>query len=963
MARALTAAVAILLAVAASDAVAAATLFDPKLRFRTITTDHFLVHFHQGEDSLAARLAIVAEEVWHKLAPTLDAPPPPRTHVVLADQSELANGFATPVPYDTVVVTAVWPAGSEFIGNTGDWLRLVFTHEFTHIVHLDRSAGWARAGRRVFGRLPFVFPNVFLPQWQIEGIATYEESALTGEGRLHAGDFRVVLTEAARAGRLEPLDRVNGGLVDWPDGNAPYAYGAGFHAYLADRFGEHTLAELAEATSGRVPFTASRVFAQVYGQSLDELWREYEAGLSAAAAPATRADDVRRLTHEGFVALGPRFAPPLCAGCPTEIVYSRRTPHEFPALYRLPAAGTPAERLTTRYLGSTSAVDARTIVFDQQEIRRGVGLYSDLYAMDRRTGRIRPLTSNARLLDPDLSPDGRTLACVQDAAGRRDLVLVRLSADRAGIESITTLATGPELQFNAPRWSPDGRTIAVERHALGSPSAMALVDVASGTVRIVASDRRARFVTPAWRRDGRALVAAVDFDEGPFNLYEIATDGSTSLRELTHTTGGATWPDVSADGTRIVFVGYTPDGFDLFDMPYPRDAAASPRSPVAADTARSEPAPPPPMTSSRYDPLRSLAPTSWAPIATGDRRQLRLGAGTGGFDVLGYHAYAASATWLVTRPAGSRPPPAASPDWQIVYQYDRWQPTFWLAASSDTSFFAGPPADNGLASTATLRERQLEAGLLVPIRRVRVSQVALASVLRSDDRFTLADGIRDRTRTAARVGWAINSAHTYGYSISAERGVAIGTTAELVRAAFGSTGDATTLTADARAYLPGAGRHHVVAVRLAGGSSTGDVSTRSTFLLGGSGPDASPLDFGRGAISLLRGFGVDTFAGSHVALLNADYRWPIARPERGRGTWPLFVRTLHAAVFADAGHAWTSRFRAGDVKTSAGAELSLDLVAGYSIPLTIAAGAAWGRDGSHTVPNATTVYVRIGRAF
>jgi hypothetical protein len=43
---------------------------------------------------------------------------------VLADQAELANGYATPLPYDTVVVTAAWPPGVDFIGDTDDWMRL-----------------------------------------------------------------------------------------------------------------------------------------------------------------------------------------------------------------------------------------------------------------------------------------------------------------------------------------------------------------------------------------------------------------------------------------------------------------------------------------------------------------------------------------------------------------------------------------------------------------------------------------------------------------------------------------------------------------------------------------------------------------------------------------------------------------------------------------------------------------------
>jgi hypothetical protein len=89
-----------------------------------------------------------------------------------------------------------------------DWLRLVFTHEFTHIVHLDRSMGWARLIRGTFGRTSVAFPNLFLPTWQIEGLATYEESVINGGGRLHAGDFSAIAGEAGRSHRLESLDRV-----------------------------------------------------------------------------------------------------------------------------------------------------------------------------------------------------------------------------------------------------------------------------------------------------------------------------------------------------------------------------------------------------------------------------------------------------------------------------------------------------------------------------------------------------------------------------------------------------------------------------------------------------------------------------------------------------------------------------------------------------------------------------------
>src|SRR5438445_764785 len=360
----------------------ASSLFDPIYRFRVLATRHFIIYFHQGEDRLAARLASIAEETWAALERPLGTKPPRLTHVVLVDQTELPNGYATPLPRDTIVITAVWPAGSDLIGYTDDWLRLVFTHEFTHIVHLDRSESWARLVRGAFGRVPLAFPNLFLPIWQIEGLATYEESIVTGEGRLHAGDFQAIVKEDARAERLEPLDRVNGGLTDWPGGLAPYAYGLGFQPYLAHRYGADKFAALADATARRVPYTASRVFRRIYGRSLGDLWREYESSLGAANRPPPVDDDVRRLTHHGFVVAGPRFTWPGCVGCRADVLYSIRTPDGFPALNRMAADGSKVRRVATRYFGSTTAPDLQRIYFDQDELRRNVGVYSDLYGLD-----------------------------------------------------------------------------------------------------------------------------------------------------------------------------------------------------------------------------------------------------------------------------------------------------------------------------------------------------------------------------------------------------------------------------------------------------------------------------------------------------------------------------------------------------------------------------------------------------
>src|SRR3954452_17382560 len=77
--------------------------YDPRLRFRTLRTAHFDVHAHQGEDALARRLADIAERVRGQFDTTVGTPRG-RVQVILVDQTDLANGWATPFPYDAIEI-------------------------------------------------------------------------------------------------------------------------------------------------------------------------------------------------------------------------------------------------------------------------------------------------------------------------------------------------------------------------------------------------------------------------------------------------------------------------------------------------------------------------------------------------------------------------------------------------------------------------------------------------------------------------------------------------------------------------------------------------------------------------------------------------------------------------------------------------------------------------------------------
>ncbi|HEX6976356.1 MAG TPA: hypothetical protein VF147_18240, partial [Vicinamibacterales bacterium] len=788
-----------------SASTAVAQRYDPRLRFRTVRTDHFDIHFHQGEDALAGRLARIAEEVAERLEGDLGRPPG-RVRVILVDQEDLANGWATPVPYDLIQIEAVPPRSDSTIGNTDDWLRLVFAHEYTHVVHLDRSRGWFGGLRRVFGRLPVLFPNVFLPQWQIEGIATYEESAITGAGRVRAGDFRMLLDRAATAGEFLPLDRASGGLIDWPSGTSAYLYGGFFHDYLATRYGPEKIRELADATSGRVPYIGTPAFKNVFGRSLGDLWRDFEADTRARATGGSPA--ATRLTAHGFVVTAPRF------DRDGTLFYAIQNPHGFPALMRLDADGR-AREVVSRYGGNQTAVAERLVVFDQLELVQNVALQSDLYAASLDGGRTRRLTRGARAADPDVSPDGRTIVCTLQETGRRILATMPMLNEPG---APTPFIAEDHTAYSSPRWSPDGRSIAAERRRLGGPSEIVVVDAATRAVRTLVSASPARNVAPAWTLDGRAILFSSDRDGGAFQIYRVdVTTGATE--RLAGLGSSAESPTISPDGRTLAFVGYTPGGYDLFSLPldgatWEPVAVAAPANAAAIPGRES-------VTAAAYSPWRALVPTFWSPIVESDNGEYVAGAASGGSDPLGRHVYYGTIGWSSSR---------ARPDWNVAYLYSRWWPQLFADLSDDTD-----PWRDG-----EVRTREANAGVVLPWSRVRWSQAAMLAWHASTDDFACAacsppiDG--RLARRAARIGWTLSNAKAFGYSISAEEGARVTATSEFTRQSWGSTGDATSVTLDARGYLRAWPRHAVLAARGAFATSTGDDGARRIFTAGGSGP-------------------------------------------------------------------------------------------------------------------------------
>ena len=233
--------------------------FDPAFTWTTLETPHFIVHYHQGEEGIAKRVAVIAEDVHTRLVPRIKWEPKEKTRFVLADSSDEANGMATPLPYNRVVLYLTQPVGEPGFGTTAydEWLRTLITHEYTHILHLDMVGGVPEVIQDIFGRI--YFPNLFEPIWMIEGLATYEETEQTAGGRGRSPGSEMVLRLAVLEDRFPDLSQATVYPERWPRGDTPYLFGEAFTRYIADTYGREKLADISTVYSGLGGYLHSKV--------------------------------------------------------------------------------------------------------------------------------------------------------------------------------------------------------------------------------------------------------------------------------------------------------------------------------------------------------------------------------------------------------------------------------------------------------------------------------------------------------------------------------------------------------------------------------------------------------------------------------------------------------------------------------------------------------------------------------
>ncbi len=636
----------------------------PQLDWRTIHTEHFDIHYPASAGEWTLRMASRIESVRDAVSRVVGSAPDARITVIVEDPGNESNGFAIPLMREPVIFFWPTPPGPRSgIADSRDWSEILSVHEYAHIAHLTRPT--RNPFRSFLARIsPVRFGPVALesPRWVNEGYATLVEGELTGSGRPHSAWRAAILRQWALEGALPAYGQLDGDRRFYGSSMA-YLAGSAYLGWLVDRGGDSSLVHLWRRMSARRVRSFDDAFAGVFAGSPASLYGRFTAELTGKALRAEEAlDSVRAQAADSGVgrtvqALSWNTGAPALSGDgklialvvrgrdrPSRVVVWRTADEppdsaairEQEKMLRLDPEDVPAVQWRPRPKSTVATLFPQGgIPFDEprfmpsgdeillvRDVARGSGMVRpDLFIWNIRSGAVRRVTHGAGVRHADPSPDGRYAIGDRCVDGICDLVRVEL-----GTGAVETVARGsPELVYDRPRYSGDGRTIAVAVQTSGRWR-IALIDAgragesegvraAAAQPRLVDPDDGANRYDPSFAEGDSAVAVTSDATGIPnIELLDLATQ---STHTLTLVTGAALAPDVDRVHGDVYYLRLHSRGLDLAAVKL-SEARPVPRALLAAAPALQPAVRIPPV---RVDTFASVPTVGSQPYGLGPRHR------------------------------------------------------------------------------------------------------------------------------------------------------------------------------------------------------------------------------------------------------------------------------------------------------------------------------------------------------
>ena len=538
----------------------------PYIKWYQVNTPNFRVLYPKGFDMQAQRVANTLETIREPESKSMGALPK-KISIILQNQSSVSNGFVTLAPRRSEFYTM--PAQNYNFVGTNDWLNILASHEYRHMVQFQRSiTGFNKFIYFIFGQQALAGMSfAAAPQWFWEGDAVATETAFTPSGRGRIPNFDLVFRTNLLEGRTFNYHKQY--LRSYKN-NIPNHYVLGYNmvSYLRKKTDDPLIWEKVVGRSWNVPFIPfafSNALKKETGLYVKDLYNEmaavrkkdYEQALSEI-----QLSKFETITKRSATAYTDYFFPqPLDNG---KVLVTKSGIGDIDQLVVLGLDGKEEQRYVQGVINDAGMLSAahQRVVWNEfrYDPRWLVHTYSVIKGYDFATKKARIVSSQSRYSAAALSPDGNQVATIETSSDYKiQLVLIDYASGK-----VIKIFSNPDNDLLAmPRWTPDGKAIiALRTNSTGK--AVTRFDIAPGTSVDLIPASQENIGYPISYQNFVLFNSPMS---GIDNIYAINTDTQERF-QVTSSKYGAYNPAISGDGKTIYYNNQSRDGMDVVKIPF-----------------------------------------------------------------------------------------------------------------------------------------------------------------------------------------------------------------------------------------------------------------------------------------------------------------------------------------------------------------------------------------------------------
>ena len=487
----------------------------PELKWYTIETNHFDVHYHDGIRDIAVQGASIAEQVRPILMEQMGLDTLRRLDIVFTTEDEVLNGFAMPSNH-----TVIWVDQNDAALWVGDekWMRTVLAHELQHLVFFNTVKTW----------LPEPMNTIYagVPGWIVEGLAEY-----------YTEKWRPFRFDISHKGHV--IGNTVHKIQD------PHNDGFSKSLYLADRFGDSTIVKILSDRDKSKLLDFDKAFKKHTGVKLkqfNEDWRRHmNTFFFGQRAQKERVEDVGKV-------------------------------HKLP-LKRMVAFDYFNDSLRVAMVGQLSkgqgdlslVVATRDTAKENKEWKKRV---EKAEKKGEKPKKVKPKWKikeydhgifGELIQNLDVAPDGQSIIYPKYRFGQHQSL--QFGIWKLDIESKKKTLLTPYMRANYPQYSPDGSKIAFVAHKNSTTQLYTMNADGSDIKPLTMNEGDTQIITPMWRSDGKAIAFAQSDPDGLMDIHimDLATG---RVSQITDSHEGDYAPIWHPDGKKISYTGlydYTPN--------------------------------------------------------------------------------------------------------------------------------------------------------------------------------------------------------------------------------------------------------------------------------------------------------------------------------------------------------------------------------------------------------------------